>query len=242
MDYRVLSIGTLSAHPLRGEEIPVRTGHATTTLIRVGGSVIVVDPGLPAEVLRQRLDERAGIRPDEVTHVFLTSFKADTCRGIGLFEDAAWLVHGAEREGAGVPLAQILMKVTAEDDDPELRAQLEAQIQILQRCEAAPDTLAADRRSSGAALTSSTGAKVDLFPLPGVTPGLCGLLLTLPRQTVLIAGDAVATVEHLEQGKVLDRCHDVARAKESFAEAIEIADLIVCGRDNVCVVPTKRGM
>ena len=82
---------------------------------------------------------------------------------------------------------------------------------------------------------------MDLFPLPGVTPGTCGLLLTLPRQTLLIAGDAVATVEHLEQGKVLDRCHDVEQAKESFAEAIEIADVIVPGRDNLCLVPTKRG-
>lgn len=236
MDHTIVSIGCLSAHPLRGETSPVRLGHATCSLVRAGGSVIVVDPGLPTEALAQRLDERAGIRPDEVTHVFLTSFKADTCRGIGLFEEAAWLVHQQEREGAGVPLAQLLMKVTAEGDDPELRAQLEAQVQILQRCESAPDTLASDRRAGG----SGTGAKVDLFPLSGVTPGCCGLLLTMPRHTLLLAGDAVATREHLEQGKVLDRCQDVEKAKESFAEAIEIADLIVPGRDNLSIVPTKR--
>ncbi|MEO0511609.1 MAG: MBL fold metallo-hydrolase [Planctomycetota bacterium] len=240
MEYRVLSIGCLSAHPLRGEEVPVRTGHATCSLIRVGSSVIVVDPGLPAEALRQRLDERAGIRPDEITHVFLTSFKAETCRGIGLFENAAWLVHADEREGAGVPLAQLLMRITAEDSrseqDAELRTSLEAQIQILQRCETAPDTLAADRFGSG----QRGGSKVDLFPLPGVTPGTCGLLLAMPKHTILITGDAVATVEHLEQGKILDRVQDVDRAKESFAEAIEIADLIVPGRDNISAVPTKR--
>lgn len=242
MQHSVLSIGCLSAHPLRGEQVPVRLGHATCSLIRAGDSVIVVDPGLPPEALRQRLDERAGVRADEVTHVFLTSFKADTCRGIGLFEDATWMVHEAEREGAGVPLAQLLMKVSADgesaDGDFEMRAELEAQIQILQRCEPAPDTLAVDR---GRGASGAGGAKVDLFPLPGVSPGTCGLLLTFPRQTLLIAGDAVATVEHLEQGKVLDRCHDVEQAKTSFADAIEIADMIVPGRDNLCLVPTKRG-
>lgn len=235
MDYTILSIGCLSAHPLRGEQLPQRVGHATSVLVRAGDSVVVVDPGLPPQTLAQRLDERVGIRPDEVTHVFLTSFKVDTCRGIGLFEDASWLISSDEREGAGVPLAQLLRRAMEEEGDDQLRAELEAQVGVLQRCEPAPDTIAADRGATG-----NAGAKADLFPLPGVTPGCCGLLLTMPRMTVLLAGDAVPTREHLEQGKVLDRVHDVDRAKESFADAIEIADMIVPGRDNLCVVPTKR--
>ena len=76
---------------------------------------------------------------------------------------------------------------------------------------------------------------MDLFPLPGVTPGTCGLLIAQPRATVLITGDAVATAEHLELGRVLQQSEDLERARESFREAIEIADIIIPGRDNLLV-------
>ena len=46
--------------------------------------------------------------------------------------------------------------------------------------------------------------------------------------------------EHLTQGKVLPWAPDVTQARESFAEVIEIADLIILGRDNLVVNPTKR--
>jgi hypothetical protein len=36
---------------------------------------------------------------------------------------------------------------------------------------------------------------------------------------------------------VLSPCYDLEAARESFAEAIEIADWLVCGRDNI--VPTR---
>ena len=73
-----------------------------------------------------------------------------------------------------------------------------------------------------------------------MTPGLCGLVVATPRFTTLICGDAVPTLEHLEEGKVLSGAADVDKARESFAEVIEIADLIILGRDNVVVNPTKR--
>jgi hypothetical protein len=69
MDVRVISIGTLSVHPLWGERTPVRTGHATTTLVRTGGKVILVDPSLPAQVLEARLAERANVKPEQITDV-----------------------------------------------------------------------------------------------------------------------------------------------------------------------------
>ena len=48
MEYRVISIGTLAAHPLWGEEHgQVRTGHATTTLVSTDAAQILVDPSLP---------------------------------------------------------------------------------------------------------------------------------------------------------------------------------------------------
>lgn len=204
LDFRVISIGTLAAHPLWGEERgDVRTGHATTTLISAGAARIVVDPSLPAPALQARLGERSPVRAAQVTHVFLTSADSLHRRAIGLFEGAQWLAFGPEIDAA-------------RDADP-----------VIERLRPAPDRIAPG---------------VDIFPLPGVTPGTCGLLLSLPRATVLVCGDAVATVEHLEQGKVLPGCHDIEQAKASFAEALQIADVLVLGRDNVAPSPLRGGM
>lgn len=232
MDYRVLSIGTLPANPLWEERQPTRTGHATTTLIRSGDAVIVVDPGLPEPALRARLSERVRMEPKDVTHVFLTSFKPDVRAGLGLFENAEWHISEPERESVGVPLAMGLKRLAeqeaAGEADPaetaRLRRSLESEVSVLQRCRAAPDELAPG---------------ISLFPLPGHTPGLTGLLLAA-RQTVLIVGDAVATQDHLERGMVLKPCQDAEAAKASFEEALEIADLLILGRDNLVVNPTRR--
>lgn len=223
MDVRVISIGCLAANPLWGERAAVRTGHATTTLVRVGPTVIVVDPGLPGPALAARLNERAGLSPEQVTHVFLTRFHPDTIRGLDLFAEAAWLISHEEREGIGIPLAETLRRTAQADAasgqaDAETRRALERQINLLQRCAPAPQRLADG---------------VDLFPLPGVSPGLTGLLLAEDDRTTLICGDAVATAEHLERSMVLPNCASVEAARSSFAEAVEIADLLVPGRDNI---------
>ncbi|TVQ63097.1 MAG: hypothetical protein EA379_04355 [Phycisphaerales bacterium] len=224
IDVRVISIGTLAEHPLWGERTPVRTGHATTTLIHAGQRVILVDPGLPQQALIPRLYERANIGPNAVTDVFLTCFRPDVRRALRAFDRANWWIHDTEREMIGTPLIQKLHEAL-DTGDEELSETLEREVEVMRRCNAAPDNLA---------------PHIDIFPLPGVTPGMCGLLIALPRMTLLICGDAVPTVEHLEEGKVLPDCADVDRARASFAEAVEIADMLVLGRDNIVVNPTKR--
>lgn len=233
MNHRVISIGALESHPFwgeggRGEAGAVRSGHATCTLIRSSFEgkprVILVDPGVPAPIIRARLHERAGLTPRDITHVFLTSFRPETRRGIEAFEHAVWWVSAPEREGVGVPLVSAL-KRAMDDNESELAEALERDVAVLKRCEPAPDVLA-DR--------------VDPFPLPGVTPGMCGLLLEDPRHTTLICGDAVLTEEHLERGQVAAWAGNLGQAKESFAEAVEISDLLVPGRDNTVVNPVKR--
>ncbi len=226
MDVRVISIGALAAHPLWGERSPVRTGHATTTLIRAGQRAILVDPGLPAPAIAARLGERSGLAPQQVTDVFLTSFQPDTIRGLLAFEHATWWVHDAEREGVGVPLAHTLMKAVEAGAAAEAEG-LRQTVGALKRCQPAPDRLA---------------EHVDLFPLPGVTPGMCGLLISLPRNTILICGDAVPTLEHLEQGVVLPHSANVEQAKASLMEAVEIADLLIPGRDNLIVNPGRAAL
>ncbi|MHA7814456.1 MAG: MBL fold metallo-hydrolase [Phycisphaerales bacterium] len=234
LDFRIISIGTLAANPLWDERQPVRTGHATTTLVRTGDMTLIVDPGLPAPALKARLQERSGLTPERVTHVYLTSFHPEARRGIELFPHADWLISEAEREAVGVPIAQSLgrlaetqemAKRTGEAFHEDQQATLEVlqrDIAILARTQASPDALSDD---------------VDLFPLPGYSPGSCGLLLKGMSDTTLITGDTIATKEHLEQGKVLQASADRKKAMESFQEAIEIADLIIPGRDNLLINP-----
>ena len=224
--YRIISIGTLSSHPLWDEPENTRTGHATTTLISVGDSHVLVDPSLPPQVLLHRLSERTPIKPEQVTHVFLTTFEPERRRSLTAFDGAHWLMHEPEIEAARPALGQ---RVEEADDigDAKMAAFFRDQLTLLQRLEPAPDELMPG---------------IDLFPLPGVTPGSCGLLLPLPGLTVLVCGDAVATAEHLEQGKVLPHCVDVEQARESFREAVEIADVIIPGRDNVMPNPLRRMM
>lgn len=221
MDYRVISIGALSRHELWGESEPTRTAHATTTLIRSEKKVILVDPGLPASILSARLKERSGLDASAVTDVFLTCFRPAHRWGLAAFPQAAWLISEMERETVGTTLVERLRQA----GEPEERKLLEEEISVLQKCTPAPDHLT---------------PQVDLFPLPGFTPGTCGLLLKLYNSTGLITGDAVATAEHLEQGRVLRDGYDAKQAGESFLEAVEIADVLIPGHDNILLNPTRR--
>lgn len=223
-DYRIISIGALAAHPLWNERGDVRAPHATTTLISVEEQHILVDPSLPPNLLLPRLAERTDVKPEAITQVFLTSFEPLRRRGLSAFPNAKWFISEREREAIGVSMVRALHEAREAGDD-ELITMLTHEVALLERCRPAPDSLA---------------SSVDLFPLPGVTPGLTGLLLALPNLTVLLCGDAVPTSEHLRDGKVLPHCVDVQQARESFSEAIEIADVLILGRDNLAVNPLRK--
>lgn len=221
-EYRIVSIGALSRHDLWEHAQPARTAHATTTLIRSGDRVILVDPALPPQALGPRMGERSGLMPKEVTDVFLTCFRPAHRMGLELFEQANWWIAEREREAVGQGLIQGLDQAT----DDATKDYLRREVTLLQRCKNAPDRLA---------------ERVDLFPVPGPTPGGCGLLLLEPRATVLVAGDAVGTLEHLERGQILSGAMDIETAKESLTEALEIADVIIPGHDNIVLNPVRSG-
>jgi glyoxylase-like metal-dependent hydrolase (beta-lactamase superfamily II) len=54
-------------------------------------------------------------------------------------------------------------------------------------------------------------------------------------KTLVVAGDAVLTRDHFERARVFERSADPARARQSFADIVEIADIIVPGHDNLIV-------
>jgi glyoxylase-like metal-dependent hydrolase (beta-lactamase superfamily II) len=214
----VISIGTLGRNLFWEETGGVRPAHATTALIRDGGTTILVDPSLPADLLRHRLDERTGLSPERIDAVFLTTFLPVHRRGLELFARADWLIHEAEQASMASHLdaASETMRGEGEADPVEIQQEMA----LLRRTKPAPDQLS---------------PAIHLFPSPGVSPGTCGLLVT-GVQTTVVAGDAVISRDHYENGRVFERSMNARQARQSFADIVEIADLIVPGHDNTFVV------
>lgn len=202
----------------RGE---LRTGHATTTIVKSGDTTLLVDPSLPPSVLDARLNERWGINLASVTHVFLTSFDPDRRRTLKGLEHTTWYMHEPEIQSAKIAIDDELHRAGG---DQEVTNILEQHLDLLMKFDVPDDHMLSN---------------VDLFPLPGYTPGSCGLLLLTATKTVLICGDTIATKEHLDKGVVLSNCVCTEEAMESFKECIEIADIFVPGRDNILPNPIR---
>jgi len=83
---------------------------------------------------------------------------------------------------------------------------------------------------------------VDLFPTFGHTPGHASLLAYTAMETLVVAGDAVLTREHFEHGDLGEGPWDLVKAKESFGDVMEIADLVVPGHDNLFVSRASGGL
>ncbi|MGE5611080.1 MAG: MBL fold metallo-hydrolase [Bacillota bacterium] len=222
--FDVISIGTLSRNRLWNEQQAVRTAHATTTLIRTPQHNILVDPGLPAPALAAHLFERTGLGPEKIDTVFLTNFRPAHRAGLELFDRSRLLISEVEQQATAQYLESLLAEAPTEDLDRKI---IERERRLLDKLHPAPDQL---------------DENVDLFPLYGYTPGNCGLLLSLPTITALIAGDAAATQDHFLAGQVLPDAQDIHTAQESLQEIYEIADLIVPGHDNLFLNPRTYGI
>jgi len=220
----IVSIGTLSRNRLWGESGEVRTPHATTTLVRCEKRNILVNPALPGQILGARLRERTGMGPEAIDTIFLTSLRADHRGGVAAFPDAKVYAHELEIQHAQLQLDEFLERTPEEELDAEVIAREKA---FLKNIEPADDKIA---------------PHVDLFPLFGYTPGACGLLVLSPTMTTLITGDSVASQDHFLAGQVLPDAMNIQAAQEALAEAYEIADVIVPGRDNLFLNPRMQGL
>jgi glyoxylase-like metal-dependent hydrolase (beta-lactamase superfamily II) len=223
IEYSVISIGTLSRNRLWDESAAVRTPHATTTLVIDGERQILVDPSLPGEILDARFNERTGGSLADITDVFCTTLRPIHRRGLDLLGHAKWWCSEAEMEACARHLQGLLE--SAERLDGEQAAAIEADIEIVRKFKPAPERLT---------------PQVHLFPLAGASVGSAGLLLIEPTSSVLVAGDAVITAEHFARGQVWQGCTDTEGALESLQDAIEIADVIIPGHDNI--IPTARNL
>ena len=217
VSYSVVSIGALSRNRLWGEQEPKRAPHATTTVIWSDATTILVDPSLPAEVLAHRLEERTGMKLDQIDVVFLTTFRPVHRRALAAFAGATWQMHEPEIEAARERLTEMNARLEEGGEDAELGRLVREERELVSRI------VAADERLT---------PQVHLYPTAGVTPGAAGLLLAAPSRTIVIAGDAVVTQGYFEAGRVFEQVSDVDQARASLADIYELADEIVPGHDN----------
>ena len=222
MDFTVVSIGTLSSNPFWSEKPGLRTPHATTTLVRDEGRLILVDPSLPGVALVSRLFERTGLTADRITDVFCTTLRPTHRRSVEAFENARWLCAEQELQTYRSHLAMVAEASERKDGRTEQAVQVDQE--LLERFTPAPDKLA---------------GSVHLYPLPGPSAGSAGLLLAGTRLTAIVAGDAAVTAEHVLAGRVWSGCGDAEAAIRALTEIIELADVIVCGHDNYMLSPTR---
>jgi N-acyl homoserine lactone hydrolase len=97
----VVTIGNLSRNRYWGESDArgVRAAICTCTLITGKDFCVLVDPSLTdeGEMVRE-LDRRTGIKPRDITAVFLTHQHGDHLAGIAHFPDSKWLAAPAVAE------------------------------------------------------------------------------------------------------------------------------------------------
>ena len=222
VEFRIISIGTLSHNRLWGETTAVRTAHATTTLVEHDKRLILVDPGLPAQALEARFNERTGRRLSDVTDIFCTSIRRAHIRALPAMTGAAWWAGETEIAARRQDLAETIQ--SARRLDPEDADSLQNELKALERFRPADDRLT---------------SQVSLYPLAGPSPGCCGLLLTPLTQTILVAGDAALTADHVLAGQIWEGSTDRDSAMDSLRDLLELADLIVPGHDNIMVSPNK---
>jgi glyoxylase-like metal-dependent hydrolase (beta-lactamase superfamily II) len=222
MDYEVISIGTLSHNRLWGEGAAVRTAHATTSLVTDGQQRILVDPSLPPAALAARFFERTGRQLDDVTDVFCTTLRPVHRRSIEALSEARWWVGETELTVYRGHLEGLLD--SAERLSPEDAATVRSDLELLEHFQPAPDKFT---------------PQVSIYPLLGASPGSTGLLLTPATTTVVIAGDAVLTAEHLRRGQVWEGCADRKAALESLQDLMELADIVIPGHDNIAFSPRR---
>ena len=96
--WTVLNIGAITRNKFWGERESESYRHiyCTSTVIRTGAEVILVDPPMTGADMAYLLDSRCGLTFRDVTKVFITHTHGDHMQGLDEFPDAAWYMMPKE--------------------------------------------------------------------------------------------------------------------------------------------------
>ena len=201
----VLTLGNLSRNHYWGESDAkaLRPAICTCTLIQGDSFRLLVDPSLQsADEMARELDRRTGLKPRDITGVFITHEHADHYAGLAHFPDSQWF--------AGAQVASLL-NATKKWTRP-----IQPAAEML------------------------FGA-VELVPAPGHTLGLHSLRFDCDGLSVLVAGDAVATLDFWRERRGYYNCVDFDLSRRSMEKLAALADIVVPGHDNYFLVASTDG-
>ncbi len=94
----LVTVGHLSRNKYWGESVErsYRPTCCTTTVIRAGGQIVLVDPSLPPEAMVRALDQRTGLPASAIDTVFVTHRHGDHREGLEAFPQARWCMAAGE--------------------------------------------------------------------------------------------------------------------------------------------------
>jgi glyoxylase-like metal-dependent hydrolase (beta-lactamase superfamily II) len=191
-----------------GETERKRGPLCTSVLIRTEEGLMIVDPSVPAREMPGLLNDRAGVTPEDVRHVFLTHFHGDHRFGLEAFPHATWRMSEPE------------VACWRERGGPEER-------KLLDRIEPFPTG-----ETPGSVGEGPLPGFRTIFA-PGHTPGLTSLGFRWREKRVVIAGDAAMSEDFFRAREGYPNSTDFSQATQSIDALAREADLIVPGHGNV---------
>lgn len=73
---------------------------------------------------------------------------------------------------------------------------------------------------------------IDVVALPGHTPGTAGLRFDYKGLSVFVVGDAVATKDFWDEGRMYFKALDIEESLRSYKKIASLANIVVPGHDN----------
>ena len=74
--------------------------------------------------------------------------------------------------------------------------------------------------------------EIDVVSIPGHTPGTSGLRFDYRGLSVFVVGDAVATKDFWDEGRMYFKALDIEESLRSYKKIASLADVVVPGHDN----------
>jgi glyoxylase-like metal-dependent hydrolase (beta-lactamase superfamily II) len=77
---------------------------------------------------------------------------------------------------------------------------------------------------------------IDVIALPGHTPGTSGLRFDYNGLSILVVGDAVATKDFWDEGRMYFKALDIEESLRSYKKIASLANVVVPGHDNAFLI------